>query len=233
MKIKEETVMIAVIILLVAAVSVLYVKSNIFNKQDVFMPGYAAAVSGKGECYTSWQGADCLPGFTKIKSGKLTVVTDPAPQQSSCACEAFGNCSAYCIANCTAEDGVIYVTFANDSSVGNIYYYDNSNSIPCDAHLYEGTSSNGIDWWWCPDPTDDFPFPFLHMYGYGFPYNCSCNVTKTSWCTLDVDCTPIGELIDVGAGEPICANIPDKAVIETWGLEVEQSSFDCAICCKI
>lgn len=43
-----------------------------------------------------------------------------------------------------------------------------------------------------------------------------------------VDCECPG-----GAGDRICANIPDKDEIATWGLVVEQSNIDCAICCKI
>ena len=37
---------------------------------------------------------------------------------------------------------------------------------------------------------------------------------------------------DYGSGGVMCANVPDRYVTAAWGVTVEQSNIDCALCCR-
>ena len=163
MKENEDKWMIAVVILLLLTVGIFFAKSNIIYKKTNLKEALAAS-SGSGECYTNWDGINCASGFTRIKTGKLTVVTDGEIRKIS--------------------GGSVVV------SSGEAIFVD----------IIEG--EDGI---------------FVEETGYGTYITFGPSI---AYCPI-------------GAGDKICANIPDKTELATWGLVVEQSSFDCSICCKI
>ena len=37
---------------------------------------------------------------------------------------------------------------------------------------------------------------------------------------------------DYGSGGVMCANVPDRYATAAWGVAVEQSNIDCALCCR-